>query len=199
MKEHWDTIYSSKSDHEVSWYQEIPVTSLQLIEQLKSSHDDAIIDVGGGNSNFVVQLALRGFCNVTVLDISAAALAGTRSKMKDAQQVRWVVSDVLDFHSPGQYHIWHDRAVFHFLTKDHHVKRYAQKAAEQIRTGGYLIISTFSTSGPKKCSGLDIRQYSPSMLQDVFKPDFSLVNSFAEEHRTPFGTTQEFTWCVFRR
>ncbi|HHZ81864.1 MAG TPA: class I SAM-dependent methyltransferase [Flavobacteriales bacterium] len=199
-KTHWDNVYNTKGDNEVGWYQDTPVTSLQLIEELRLGLNDSVIDVGGGNSNLIFELTGLGFSNLTVLDISSSALNRTKKKMGSlASRVTWVVSDILDYESYNEYELIHDRAAFHFLTNPDDVERYAKWAMDSTKMGGYIIISTFSLSGPKRCSNLDIVQYSAKSLEKVFRKGFKLVKTMDTVHITPFNSTQNFVFCVFKR
>lgn len=199
-KEHWENVYETKADQEVSWYQETPATSLDLIVSLNLNKDASIIDIGGGNSNLAGELLKKGYVNLSVLDISAKSLERTKSKLaQEANKIHWVVSDVLDFQPKQQYDLWHDRATFHFLTEKEDVENYVTMVGRAIKNKGHLIIATFSTSGPKKCSGLDITQYSEEKLKALFKGGFTLIKSFEEIHRTPFDTEQNFIYALFKK
>lgn len=199
-KQHWETVYETKGDQEVSWYQEIPVTSLNLIDSLNLKKDDAIIDIGGGNSNLVVELSRKGFKNLSVLDISEKSLERTKLKLKqNAENVNWIVSDILEFQPSYKFSLWHDRATFHFLIQENDVLQYVNIVSKAIKKGGFLIVATFSTSGPKKCSGLEITQYSKKKLQSLFHESFELIQSFEEVHKTPFETEQNFVYTIFKR
>lgn len=198
-RSHWQGIYSSKADNEVSWYQQNPETSLNLIQSLSLDKKAAIIDVGGGNSELSAKLQRAGFQNLSVLDISAKAIERSKAKLDEPQTTEWIVSDILDFQAPRSYQLWHDRATFHFLTDEPAVKTYLRKAGKAIAVGGYLILATFSKSGPEKCSGLSITQYDAEMLDSLFQDDFKMIRSFEETHHTPFGTQQNFVYAVFQK
>jgi len=199
-KDHWENVYETKSDQEVSWYQEIPVTSLNVINSLSLDKEDSIIDIGGGNSNLVSELSNKGFTNLSVLDISAKSLERTKSKLGlKSTEIQWIVSDILEFQPPQQYSLWHDRATFHFLIQENDVLQYVNIVSKAIKKGGFLIVATFSTSGPKKCSGLEITQYSKEKLQSLFHESFELIQSFEEVHKTPFETEQNFVYTIFKR
>jgi len=199
-KDHWENVYETKSDQEVSWYQEIPVTSLNVINSLSLDKEDSIIDIGGGNSNLVSELSNKGFTNLSVLDISAKSLERTKSKLgQKSTEIQWIVSDILEFQPPQQYSLWHDRATFHFLIQENDVLQYVNIVSKAIKKGGFLIVATFSTSGPKKCSGLEITQYSKEKLQSLFHESFELIQSFEEVHKTPFETEQNFVYTIFKR
>lgn len=199
-KKHWENVYGTNADHQVSWYQEVPETSINLIKELNLNKEAAIIDVGGGNSNLTAHLLKQGFNDLTVLDISAKALERTRGKMgSEAARVNWIVSDVLAFEPERKYDLWHDRATFHFLTRADDVAGYIARVCQAIKPGGYLVLGTFSKSGPEKCSGLNITQYSADELQQLFGEHFTMVNSLDAVHQTPFNTEQEFVFAVFRK
>ena len=199
-KQHWETVYETKGDQEVSWYQEIPVTSFKLIDSLNLKKDDAIIDVGGGNSNLAVELSKKGFKNLSVLDISAKSLERTKLKLKQtAENISWIVSDILEFQPSFEFSLCHDRATFHFLTEKEDIKKYIKLVEKAIKTDGFLIIATFSNRGPLKCSGLEITQYSEETLHRLFHDKFELINAFDDVHKTPFETEQNFIYTVFKR
>lgn len=200
MKEHWEKVYKTKQDNEVSWYQESPATSIQLVKKYAGDNKANIIDVGGGNSNFSIQLLSDRYNNLNVLDISEESLNRTQSKLKEqAKNINWFVSDILDFIPNTEYDLWHDRAVFHFLTERGDIEKYVQKLDKGLQQNGIFILATFSKKGPKKCSGLDISQYSSEELNDVFGDKFELLESFTEEHVTPFETSQDFIYTIWRK
>ena len=190
-KEHWEHIYQTKNPEEVSWYQEKPKTSLNLIAETDIDKDARIIDIGAGDSGLVDNLIALGFRNITVLDISSNA--GDR-----ANDVKWIVSDLREFETNDRYGIWHDRAVLHFLTEEDDISEYVERARQLLKPNGYLIVSTFSQNGPKRCSGLDIKQYSEDSVKKLFS-NFAHIKSFEEEHITPWGASQIFIFSVFRR
>ncbi|MDE0722099.1 MAG: class I SAM-dependent methyltransferase [Flavobacteriales bacterium] len=199
-KEHWESIYANKDDHQVSWYQDVPKTSLRLINELQLSLESSIIDIGGGNSNFTIELQKIGYKNLSVLDISGLALMRTKEKMGDAaNSVNWIESDVLDLDEFNQYDVIHDRATFHFITNEDDIKNYVDIVSGAIIKGGHLVISTFAISGPEKCSNLQVTQYSSSTLANLFKENFKMISSFNEVHTSPYDTTQDFIFCVFTR
>lgn len=199
-KEHWENVYDTKGDREVSWYQEAPTTSLDLIVSLNLNKDASIIDIGGGNSNLTGELLKKGYTNLSVLDISTKSLERTKAKLgQDAGKVDWVVSDILDFKSKQQYDLWHDRATFHFLTSGNDIAKYVDIVNHAVKKGGYMIIATFSTSGPTKCSGLDITQYTKEKLKVIFNKGFELIKAFEEVHHTPFNTNQNFIYTLFKK
>lgn len=199
-KEHWEKIYSTKQATEVSWFQQYPKTSMEFVELFDLPTNAAIIDIGGGDSNFVDALLDKGFKNVTVLDISANAIERAKSRLGDkANLVKWVVSDITDFKPDQQYDFWHDRAAFHFLTNEENVNTYIEIATSAIKPEGILILGTFSENGPKKCSGLDIKQYSEYTMSAKFENDFKRIKCITEDHTTPFNTIQNFLFCSFIR
>lgn len=199
-KEHWEDVYEKKTDHQVSWYQDVPETSLRLINELQLSLESSIIDLGGGNSNFTIELQKIGYKNLSVLDISGLALMRTKKKMGDASKaLHWMESDVLDLIELNKYDVIHDRATFHFLTHEDDIKKYVDVVSDAMIRGGHLVISTFSLTGPDKCSNLQVSQYSSSTLSFLFKENFVLTSSFNEVHTSPYNTTQDFIFCVFTK
>nr|WP_315130533.1 class I SAM-dependent methyltransferase [uncultured Flavobacterium sp.] len=197
-KKHWETVYETKSPNEVSWTQEIPKTSLDFIKSLGLSKTAKIIDIGGGDSKLVDFLIEEGFENISVLDISKKALEKAKIRLGDkAQKVNWIISDITEFAPNTTYDVWHDRATFHFLTTPEQISKYIETARKSIT--GYLIIGTFSENGPKKCSGLDIKQYNEITLTDELKTGFEKISCVTEDHKTPFETTQNFLFCSFKK
>lgn len=197
-KQHWETVYTTKQPNEVSWTQEIPQTSLDFIHSFNLSKSASIIDIGGGDSKLVDFLLNEGYENITVLDISATALEKAKVRLGErAEKVNWIVSDITEFKPTTTFDIWHDRAAFHFLTTDELIGKYLSIVKNAVK--GFLIMGTFSESGPKKCSGLDIRQYSATSLEEIFKDDFTKLTCKTEDHTTPFSTTQNFTFCSLKR
>lgn len=199
-KEHWDEVYSTKNVTEVSWYEPMPEVSLKCIADCKLEKDDAIIDIGGGDSFLAEFLLAKGFTNVTVLDISSKAIERAKIRLGEkADEIEWVVADALSFEPSRKYRLWHDRAAFHFLTSDEEVEQYIQKLRNSIEPGGFVILGTFSDKGPEKCSGLPIRQYSIGQMQKLFKDGFVCLNSKNIDHQTPSGGVQNFTFCTFQK
>lgn len=199
-KTHWENIYEVKNPTEVSWYQPTQKLSIDLISSTGLSKNAAIIDVGGGDSFLAEALLAEGYTNVTVVDISAKAIARARERMGSrAGLIKWIVADIAAFEPPEQYDLWHDRAAFHFLTKPDEIRNYISIAAGAVMSGGSLIVGTFSENGPQKCSGLEISQYSPEQLTATFEPTFKKKSCLYHDHPTPFGTVQNFTFCMFRR
>jgi len=180
-KNHWETIYDTKALNEVSWYQPLPKTSLDFIESNALTKDAAIIDIGGGDSFLADHLLELGYTNITVLDISEKAINRAKKRLGDkAENVKWIVSDITLFNPTEKYAVWHDRAVFHFLTDTSDIEKYKQIAASAIADNGKMLIGTFSESGPKKCSGIEIKQYSANLLQETFKTDFKVIECFVQ-------------------
>lgn len=196
-KKHWEIVYETKNQDEVSWTQEIPKTSLAFIHSFGLDKSAKIIDIGGGDSKLVDHLLDQGFQNITVLDISEKALEKAKIRMGEkATKVNWIVSDILDFEPTETYDVWHDRAAFHFLTTEEEIEKY--KSIVKKSVAGFLIIGTFSENGPLKCSGLEISQYSEEKLTSTFEENFDKIHSVLEDHETPFGTTQNFLFCSFK-
>ena len=197
-KEHWEKVYENKSPAEVSWTQERPEVSLQLIEEAKLPKNATIIDVGGGDSKLVDFLLQDGYENITVLDISAKALEKAKKRLgKDADRVTWIVSDIADFQPMETYDLWHDRATFHFLTTKAQIEHYQSLTSNFVSKN--LIIGTFSKDGPLKCSGLDIVQYDEHSLSKIFENSFELIRCLTSDHITPFETVQNFQFCSFKK
>lgn len=197
-KKHWETVYETKNPDQVSWTQEIPKTSLDFISSVGVTKDAKIIDIGGGDSKLVDYLLEKGFENISVLDISEKAIEKAQNRLGEkAKKVNWIISDILDFQPATTFDIWHDRASFHFLTTDQQISKYINLATKSVK--GFMIIGTFSTDGPKKCSGLEIKQYNKQTLTDKFKNDFEKITCVTEDHKTPFDTTQNFLFCSFKK
>jgi len=197
---HWERIYREKAADAVSWYRRHLERSLALIEQLAPDRSASIIDVGGGESTLVDDLLARGYQNVSVLDISPTAIEANRKRLGNlAQAVHWLVADITRSElEPTAYHVWHDRAVFHFLTTASDRVAYVRQVARAVKRGGHVIVSTFGPEGPTKCSGLDVVRYDAQSLHDQFGLHFRLLGSSKELHATPFGTTQQFLYCYCR-
>jgi SAM-dependent methyltransferase len=197
---HWDKVYTEKSPTEVSWYQEHCALSLGLIERASASRETAIIDVGGGASSLVDDLLDARYEEMTVLDLSGEALQAARERLGDrAGRVSWIEADITEVELPeGQFDVWHDRAVFHFLTEKEDRARYVEAVRRAVRPGGHVIVATFGPEGPHRCSGLPVVRYGPERLHAEFGAPFLLVDHASEEHRTPFGTVQQFIYCFCR-
>lgn len=197
---HWDEVYRTKSADRVSWFQPDPAPSLAAIDHLDLLPETALIDIGGGTSNLVDALLARGWTDLTVLDISAAAFAVTQARLgADAARVAWLVNDITEWVPPRTYGLWHDRAVFHFLTEPAQREAYRRALHAALAPGGHVIIATFAPDGPVRCSGLPVRQYDAPALAAELGADLRLLRHWREEHRTPGGASQMFTWCVFER
>lgn len=199
-KKHWEHIYSTKGPNDVSWFQAEPAISLSLIEEAGIEKNASIIDTGGGDSLLVDRLLDLEYENITVLDISETALSKAKERLGDqAKLVKWIKADASRFTPSEKYDLWHDRAAFHFLTDDEEIQNYIRTAANHIKPSGKLIIGAFSEQGPVKCSGIEIKQYSKEGLTALFQPFFEHEKRLNAPHQTPFGTTQDFTFCRFRR
>jgi 2-polyprenyl-3-methyl-5-hydroxy-6-metoxy-1,4-benzoquinol methylase len=200
VQAHWEKVYGEKAPNAVSWYTPHLVRSLEIIERAAPSHSTSIIDVGGGESTLVDDLLARGYQNVTVLDVSQIAIDVTKKRLGIASEsVRWIVADVTKAEfAPRAYDVWHDRAVFHFLTAADERLEYVRKVANAVKPGGHILVSTFGAEGPTKCSGLDVVRYDAQSLHREFGVRFRLLESFEELHRTPFGTDQQFLYCLCR-
>ncbi len=194
---HWEKIYGEKAPDAVSWYRPHLETSLALIERAVSGCSASIIDVGGGESTLVDDLLARGYQNITVLDISQTAIAASRKRLGEvSERVHWIVADVTRAPlEPSAYDVWHDRAVFHFLTATSDRAAYVRQVAQAVKPGGHVIVSTFGPEGPTKCSGLEVVRYDAESLHREFGVHFRLLGSSKEQHRTPFGTIQQFIYC----
>jgi len=199
-KTHWDEVYTTKPETGVSWYQDDPKLSLELIGAFAPIEGGRIIDVGGGASVLVDRLLDLPFERIAVLDISEAALGKAKSRLGErASRVDWIASDVTEVRDLGPFDIWHDRAVFHFLTQSEDRERYVALARRTIPEGGHLIIATFAAAGPKKCSNLDVCRYNADSLRAEFGQGFLLVREAGEMHMTPWGSSQQFFYGVCRR
>ncbi|WP_240008392.1 class I SAM-dependent methyltransferase [Pseudaquidulcibacter saccharophilus] len=197
---HWDGVYNTKQSDSVSWFQETPRISLDLIGKIAKSKSDNIIDVGSGASKLIDELEAREFTNVSILDISQTALNITKKRLvKFADCYKWLVGDITKIELPkNHYKIWHDRAVFHFLTEKEQRQKYISQLTNSIAPNGNVIIATFSLDGPKKCSGLDIVGYSALTLAQELGNKFTLIESTIEQHHTPSVSIQEFIYCNFK-
>jgi SAM-dependent methyltransferase len=200
-KTHWDNIYSTKTENEVSWFQPYPQTSVQFIELFNLPVTANIIDIGGGDSHLVDVLLEKGYQNIWVLDISAKAIERAKERLGNrADKVHWIVSDMIEFDFKDlNFDLWHDRAAFHFLTTDDKIDHYVSLAKDAISKNGYLVLGTFSEEGPEKCSGLRIRQYSEASMLAEFDVSFERIKCIHEDHVTPFNTVQNFLFCSFKR
>jgi SAM-dependent methyltransferase len=200
LKSHWERVYRTMGPDQVSWFQPEATLSLRLIQQVAPSRDSAIIDVGAGASTLVDGLVAAGYGRITVLDLSRAALAQAQQRLPHAtDSAVWQEADVLTAELPAaEFDVWHDRAVFHFLTLAAQRARYVAQVRHAVRPGGYALVATFAEDGPTRCSGLNVARYSPNALHSEFGRDFRLMESRREEHNTPWGTRQAFTYCLCR-
>lgn len=199
-RSHWEQVYRTRRPTEVSWFQPHALRSVDLIRRVSPPPDGPIIDVGGGASTLVDDLLDAGYHDLTVLDLSPTALAEDRRRLGErAAEVTWIEADVLTVALPrARYRVWHDRAVFHFLTAPEDRRRYVAQARAAVRPGGYVLVATFADDGPTRCSGLDVVRYSPDALHAEFGTGFDLLVSEREQHRTPAGVLQAFIYCLCR-
>ena len=197
-KKHWENIYQTKNIDGVSWYQETPYESIELIKKFSTTDSDMIIDIGCGKSFLADNLLKSNYKNITLVDISLNALKEVKERLNN-KSLNFIESDVLNLKLVRTFDIWHDRAVFHFITNKKSVEKYISLCNEHIGEGGKLIIGTFAEDGPLKCSGLEIKRYSVENLKELFKENFEFIEGFKKLHCTPFDTQQSFTFCVFRK
>jgi SAM-dependent methyltransferase len=200
-KEHWEKVYSTKAVDSVSWFQQRAELSMRLVRDSGISLDAAILDVGGGASVLVDDLLEEGFADITVLDLSGAALAESRRRLGPrGATVRWMESDILGaVFAPHSIDLWHDRAVFHFLTAEADRAAYVQQVLHALKPGGHVIMATFGAEGPLQCSGLPVMRYAPGELHSEFGQAFTLLSHEEQLHHTPFGTDQQFIYCMCRK
>ena len=199
-KQHWETVFSRRPEGELSWFESLPATSIRLLEAAGLNAHTCVLDVGGGDSHLVDHLAARGLDCLAVLDISEAALARARSRLGPAASVPiWLEADVSGEWSLKPMDIWHDRAVYHFLTAVQDRQRYLFHLLQTLKPGGSAILATFALDGPERCSGLPVMRYSPETLSTELGPELSLVESIRHLHTTPWGTSQSFVYCRFQR
>jgi SAM-dependent methyltransferase len=197
---HWDNVYGTKGEKEVSWFQDSPTISLDLIDATGVAKGASILDIGGGASRLVDALLDRGFESLTVLDLSEKALATTRARLgRKAAKVRWVVADVTKWEPAETYDVWHDRAAFHFLMEPHDRAAYAERLREAVRLGGHVIIGTFAPDGPERCSGLPVMRHDAISLGEMLGRSFELIETRRHDHQTPMGGIQRFQFSRFRR
>ena len=195
---HWENVYETKAPNKVSWSQEYPKISFEIVQSFELPKTAKIIDVGGGDSKLVDCLLDNGYEDITVLDISEKALIRAQNRLQDkASKVNWIVSDITKFKPDTSFDIWHDRAAFHFLTEADEISQYVALASSCVK--GYLSVGTFSKQGPFKCSGLNISQYSKEELMSAFSSGFNYLDSKFEDHTTPFDTIQNFLFCSFKK
>lgn len=198
--DYWNNVYKTKTEKEVSWFQEIPSTSIRLIEEINLNIKDPIIDIGGGESRLVDYLLEKNFTDISVLDISSVSLEKVALRLKNkSSYVDLISSNVLDFIPTKKFSLWHDRAAFHFLTDLKDIKQYIELVSNSVSPDGYVIISTFSKTGPDKCSGLPISKYSHEELLSLFSDNFTNLKYFYETHETPWSSKQDFVYCVFKK
>lgn len=199
-KKHWEDIYQTKQLTEVSWFQPKPETSLEFLKHLHIPTNAKIIDVGGGDSFLVDHLIDLGYENITILDISEAALERAKKRLGNkASQVTWIVADAASFQPTENYDFWHDRAAFHFFTEEQEIAGYLETLQQHIKPSGILVLGTFSDQGPKKCSGIEVKRYSETTMTDTLKMFFEKIKCITVDHKTPFGTLQNFIFCSFKR
>ena len=193
---HWQSMYETMAEDEVSWFQERPVVSLGLIEEMGLPRSARIVDVGGGASRLVDYLIEAGYTNLNVLDLADAALAKARARLgRRAADVEWIVADATHYAPESTWDLWHDRAVFHFLVEANERELYREALLGALAPGGHVIIATFGPEGPMRCSGLPTMSYGPDELRAVLGPELTLRKSVIEDHRTPSGSTQQFSYC----
>ena len=199
-KQHWENVFTTKDEDEVSWFQLYPKTSMEFVQLFNLPLNANIIDIGGGDSHFVDALLDNGYQNIYVLDISENAIKRAKQRLGiRASKVNWIVSDVTRFEPPVQFDFWHDRAAFHFLTTENVIYKYVSIAEDAIKKDGYLILGTFSEDGPTECSGLKIKQYSEASMSARFEVAFDRIKCVQEDHQTPFNTVQNFLFCSFSK
>jgi len=200
-KAHWDKVYGRKGAEDVSWFQPSLALSLKMIDDIELPASASIIDVGGGASSLVDDLLTRGFSDLTVLDLSKVALDIARRRLGDqADSVQWLHGDATELDlATARYDLWHDRAVFHFLTDPQARRRYIDQAYRALKPGGHIIVATFGLHGPERCSGLEVARYDADGLHAEFGAPFHKIRHAEEAHRTPWGTEQEFLYCYCRR
>lgn len=199
-KKHWENIYQTKELKDVSWFQPTPETSLDFFKDFNVPKTAKIIDIGGGDSFLVDHLIDLGYQDISVLDISAAAIEKAKLRLGDkANTIKWIAADVVNFVPTEQYDFWHDRAAFHFLTEEQDINNYLKTAHENVSTNGILLIGTFSEQGPTKCSGIEIKQYSEESMTQRLQDLFEKIKCITVDHRTPFDTLQNFVFCSFRK
>lgn len=199
-EDHWNAVYTTKGERDVSWFEELPVVSLQMMEAAGLRHDTCVLDVGGGDSRLVDTLAERGLDCLAVLDVSSAALHRAQARLGVKASVpMWIEADVAGEWSLKPMDIWHDRAVFHFLTEADDRAKYVAHLKHTLKVGGTAIVATFAPDGPEKCSGLPVRRYSPAALTAELGPDLTLIDAVSHRHITPWGATQSFQYCRLTR
>lgn len=199
-KKHWEKIYATKQLTEVSWYQQTPETSLKFFEEFKIPLNAKVIDVGGGDSLLVDHLLDLGYTNISVLDISKNAIERSMKRLGEkSKMVKWIVADASSFKPEEKYDLWHDRAAFHFLTDEYEIMNYINTVQNSMSENGVLVIGTFSEQGPKKCSGIEIKQYSEKAMTDILQKYFEKIKCITVDHETPSHSIQNFVFCSFKK
>jgi 2-polyprenyl-3-methyl-5-hydroxy-6-metoxy-1,4-benzoquinol methylase len=199
-KEHWEKVFATKQETEVSWYQQRPETSIGFFDKNNISKDAKIIDIGGGDSYLIDNLIEMGYTNLYLLDISENAINRVKKRLgSKASKVTFIISDVLVYKPEIKFDVWHDRASFHFLTSPDDIVTYSNIVSQALNNKGYFFLGTFSENGPLKCSGLEVSQYSETKFNEIFAKDFDLQMSFTQDHQTPFETVQNFIFCLFQK
>ena len=199
-KAHWETVYTTKAENQVSWFQENPAPSFELIDLARPRSESGIVDIGGGASRLVDGLVAGGFNHVTVLDISEAALDAAKARLGErASQVQWIVADVTAWSPTQTFDVWHDRAAFHFLIDAADRSAYVKLMRQAIKPDGHIVIGTFAIDGPEKCSGLPVNRYDADNLAKELGEGFELIDSRQHDHSTPWNSAQRFQFCMFRR
>ena len=198
-KEHWEHVYETKSPTELSWFQAVPSKSMAMIRETGVPTEAPIIDVGAGVSSLVDVLRNSDYSNVTVLEIANSAIAESRARLGSAaSEVKWISADVLEWAPMGRYYVWHDRAVFHFLTNETSAKTYLNTMRTALVPGGFFVLATFGPEGPDRCSGLEVKRYSIEMLTELLEDDFELKSFEVEDHTTPTGNVQQFLYSCWQ-
>lgn len=199
-QEHWSDVYEKKAPTDVSWYQASPEPSLRALDRFGANSTSAFIDIGGGASNLVDALLERGWQDITVLDIAAPALEVVKARLGPlAEKVHWEVADITAWEPPRKFGVWHDRAVFHFLTDPAQREAYRRALSQGVEAGALVIIATFALDGPVRCSGLPVQRYDAAALAKELGDTLQLLDAWREDHVTPWGASQSFNWCAFRR
>ncbi|NQU51140.1 MAG: class I SAM-dependent methyltransferase [Bacteroidetes bacterium] len=199
-KIHWENVFQTKDTAKVSWFQSIPETSLRLIEKLNIDKTSKIIEVGCGDSFLGDFLLDKNYSEITLLDISEKALNTIKHRLGEkVKAITFLAADVTEFSTSQKYNLWHDRAVFHFLTDENDRNKYVNSVSEKLVSGGYLILGTFSNNGPNVCSGLQVQQYSEKEITEIFSSNFKKIECFTENHQTPSGGSQNFLFSIFQR
>lgn len=199
-KQHWEKVFSTKAETDFSWFQPYPKTSVEFLELFNLPLTANIIDVGCGDSHFIDALLEKGYQNIYLLDISDHAIERVKKRLGEtADKIHFIHSDVTEFKPEIKFDFWHDRAAFHFLTTETQIEKYVSIAEQAINPNGYFVLGTFAETGPKKCSGLEIKQYTETSMNARFEKSFERIKCIEETHQTPFNTTQQFLFCSFKR